>query len=601
VETILEETRKWATEYCDNQRKEHTKLKRRLQKNLTKCNDMLGEGYNDNFTLLQITNLHQRDKRTKDTQYQKEIIEDELNEIYKREIKIFNEDRNIENDLYTDTCNRAFFDDTRGNNKATIIQELRDKGNNLQKEQPSLNKIATAFWGGKGGLFKQETKRGEHEEKLLLEALIKDNKVLPAHLSETLEADKILNPRHIQKAIATLPNNKSPGIDGFPSEYFKLTCLINPKDEKGNPLMNEFCECITDSFEEQLTNGNMLDMMKEGTLSPLFKKGDRADIANYRPVTVLSTMYKILTRAMVMEMGKVITHLVSNLQGGFQKEKYMGELTRLTQDLLDFLEETEEPGILLSCDQTKAYDLVNHEFMFKVLDTMKLPKSFIDLVKLCYHDNTIRVKVNGIKGEPIKPTNGTRQGCPLAPLIYICAFQPFLSLIEQSELKGIRIPNTQGSLNTPYFIKLLAFADDMLAFLNGKQDFITFKKLLNIYEEGSGTNNNWSKTFALAKNIEEEHPIGWNPKHGTFAKSFKSLGITIGAEEEITKFIDKKILEKVKDKFNEWRSKRIPTTAQGKNLVIKNSCLSKAWHVINNQSPLGGINRISVRCRLETS
>ena len=83
---------------------------------------------------------------------------------------------------------------------------------------------------------------------------------------------------------------------------------------------------------------------------------------------------------MVISLNKAIPYLVSTSQGGFQKNKLIYELTRLIQDLIDYVQEEEDEGVIIACDQEKAYDLVNHTFMKKVLDTMGLPMSFIQLV-----------------------------------------------------------------------------------------------------------------------------------------------------------------------------------------------------------------------------
>ena len=159
----------------------------------------------------------------------------------------------------------------------------------------------------------------------------------------------------------------------------------------------------------------------------LHKKGDRRDPANYRPITVLSALYKILARSMVLSLADTIPHLVSQSQGGFQGEKYIGELSRLVQDLLTYMDDTGEDGLLLACDQAKAYDMVDHVFMEKVMIAMEIPADFIKLVQMCYTKNTVRVKINGHLAPAFSPTNGVKQGCPLSPLLYVCVI-PILPL-----------------------------------------------------------------------------------------------------------------------------------------------------------------------------
>ena len=332
----------------------------------------------------------------------------------------------------------------------------------------------------------------------------------------------------------------------------------------------------------------MLPSMREGTVSMLYKKGRRDDPANYRPITLLNATYKILARSMVLKFAEVLPYLVSQNQAGSQSEKYIGELTRMTQDLLDYVDETEGEALILSCDQEKAFDMVDHEFMAKVLSAMNVPDSFIRLVQVCYASNRLCVKVNGHLGERSAPKNGVKQGCPLSPLLYVCAFQPFLSLIALSDLQGVSCPGPLGDPGRRTTIKAQAFADDLLAFLRSTAELPLFKRLLSIYETGSGCKNNWNKSESLLRRGDARLPSGWDPAHGVQRPAVTSLGVVVGASPEVAAHWDKKTGRAVEDKFGEWCSKRVPTTSNGRNLVIRNSVLSKVWYLFYNQCPPGG-------------
>ena len=69
----------------------------------------------------------------------------------------------------------------------------------------------------------------------------------------------------------------------------------------------------------------------------LYKKGRRDDPANYRPITLLNATYKILARSMVLKFAEVLPYLVNQNQAALSPRKYIGELTRMTQDVLDRL------------------------------------------------------------------------------------------------------------------------------------------------------------------------------------------------------------------------------------------------------------------------
>ena len=590
LQWIMAETRRWAQEHVQRDSRRHVVRKQRLLRNLARCNDFLGEGCNDKCHSDEISDDGQRAARIATTRRQKADIQAELADAYRAEQRRFLEDRAIFSDRFYDTCHRGFFDDARAQQLQVPVGELRDAAGNVQTSQAALNRVASAFYGAKGGLFNRGTSRGAESEAQLLSALQRDGKRVPPHLQAMLQPEAVLDPWKVQRAIAGLPSNKAPGPDGFPSEYFKTLCLHNSKDAEGKPVINPFAECLAACYRECLQTGRLLPFMREGVVSLIHKKGCRADLENYRPITVLSASYKILARAMVLAFAEAIPYLVAPLQGGFQREKYIGELTRLVQDLLHYVDETDGEALLVACDQTKAYDLVDHEFMSKVLATMQVPDGFIRLVQCCYASNRVCIKVNGHRGQWFKPTNGVKQGCPLSPLLYICVFQTFLSTLELSDLQGVEVPGTLGDAGRPRTVKAQAFADDLLAFLRSTRELPLFKQLLGVYEDGSGSRNNWSKTEGLLVRGSAVLPGGWNKDHAVLKTAITTLGIVIGACAPVSAQWDKKVRQGVRDKLAEWRSRRVPTTSYGRNLVVKNSAMPKAWYMVPAQMPPGGLD-----------
>ena len=179
---------------------------------------------------------------------------------------------------------------------------------------------------------------------------------------------------------------------------------------------------------------------------------------------MLSTLYKIYTKCLVERMRAVLPHLIDSAQGAFQ-DNYIGELARVVQDLSSYLESEDGGGLMLFCDQAKAYDRVDWDFMFSVLETMELGDDFIAMVKLAYTNNRSRVKINGHCGKPFEPSNGVKQGCALSCFLYICVFQAFLSLLKQPDengevLKGIKIPGAFGEGEIE--LRAHAFADERI-------------------------------------------------------------------------------------------------------------------------------------------
>ena len=123
---------------------------------------------------------------------------------------------------------------------------------------------------------------------------------------------------------------------------------------------------------------------------------------------------------MALRLGEIIHHLVDSIQASFQPGKRTIDVTRMVQDIIDNCEKKHDlSGVLAFCDQEKADDRVNWDFLIAVLTRVQIPTEFINLVRLLLHDNIFHVKVNGHKGSPFKPSNGVKQGCGLCPLLYI--------------------------------------------------------------------------------------------------------------------------------------------------------------------------------------
>ena len=136
--------------------------------------------------------------------------------------------------------------------------------------------------------------------------------------------------------------------------------------------------------------------------------------------------------------------------------------------------------------------------MQQVMERMGVHHDFRRMVAIMYNSSEYKVKVNSHVGGEFKPTNGLSQGSPLSPILYLLVLQSFLSLLNTTDaLTGVHIPGEGGDEEQPAIIKALGFADDLVIFLRNADQLDEFKRLLAIYEDGSGALNSWEKTFGM--------------------------------------------------------------------------------------------------------
>jgi hypothetical protein len=123
----------------------------------------------------------------------------------------------------------------------------------------------------------------------------------------------------------------------------------------------------------------------------------------------------------------------------------------------------EIPGQLCLVDFEKAFDTVDHSFLFKTLATFGFGENLVSFVKTLYTDISSCVRNNGYSSEFFRLHNGVKQGCPLSALLFILVAEILAVAIRENEnIKGIKVDNTE--------INLSQLADDTTFYVD-KQRF----------------------------------------------------------------------------------------------------------------------------------
>lgn len=155
-------------------------------------------------------------------------------------------------------------------------------------------------------------------------------------------------------------------------------------------------------------------------MCPLYKKNDKAQMANYRPISLLNTDYKIMTKALTIKLAKAAPELIHPAQAGFIPGRHIYDHIWLSKLVIDLAEATEQDGAIVALDQEKAYDKVKHDYLWMTLQKFGLPELFVNTVRSLYSEAYTYVFVNGMKSStPFQVTRGVRQGDRPAVLLTI--------------------------------------------------------------------------------------------------------------------------------------------------------------------------------------
>ena len=165
---------------------------------------------------------------------------------------------------------------------------------------------------------------------------------------------------------------------------------------------------------------------------------------------------------------------------------------------------------ILQVDQEKAFDKIDHDFLYKTMNKIGFSSKFVQFVKILYRNNIFYVINNGYMSPPIQLLRDLRQGWPLSLPLYVIQGEITTGNINNNEnIKGVKIPNNNKEL------KISQYADNS-NFLLTEQESI--KLVINFFEKlnkATGSTINLEKTKVLLINMDQTSYI---QKHETSIK-----------------------------------------------------------------------------------
>ena len=372
--------------------------------------------------------------------------------------------------------------------------------------------------------------------------------------------DRDFSLEELRKAVEELTTGRAPGIDGLSADFYK-----------------HFWDCVgVDLYEvllESHNRGSLPTSCRRAVLSLLPKKGDLALLKNWRPVALLCTDYKILSKALSNRLKDYMETLVHMDQTYCVPGRTITDNLFLIRDVLDISNFQEIDVGVISIDQQKAFDMVHHEFLFSTLRAFGIGQGFMSWVKLLYSRTTCMVKIRGGLSRPIQVKRGIRQGCPLSGMLYNLSIEPLLCRLR-SKLTGLCLSGLQQS--SP--ITVSAYADDVTIFIKTQEDIQNLTSSLELYEKAASAKVNWGKSEALLVGRWTENIVPRLPGGLQWGKGgMKFLGVFLGTDEYKNKNWEG-LVEKVCARLSKWKWLLPQLSYRGRALVVNNLVASMLWH-----------------------
>lgn len=341
------------------------------------------------------------------------------------------------------------------------------------------------------------------------------------------ETDRPLQLGELTHSIKAMQSGKSPGPDGYPIEFYKKF------SDKLAPLLLEM-------FNDSLSRGVLPQTLTEASITLLLKPGkDSLECSGYRPISLLNSDVKILAKLLASRLELSMSHIISSDQTGFIKGRHSFSNVRRLLNIIHSPASLEVPEVIISLDAEKAFDRVEWDYLFSVLGKFGFGTKFISWIRLLYSSPKASVLTNRLQSRYFELFRGTRQGCPLSPLLFALAIEPLSIMLKAT-------PSIHGIRRWGLEHKVSLYADDLLLYVSDPVACSPhIVDLLSKFGTFSGYRLNFSKSecFPL-NNLALQLPATTLP-FPMSAPGFRYLGINITRtlpalySENFTPLVDK--------------------------------------------------------------
>jgi exonuclease III len=337
-------------------------------------------------------------------------------------------------------------------------------------------------------------------------------------------------------------------------------------------------------------NEKVTESFSSACIKLIPKKGDLTMLKNWRPISLLNCVYKVISRAVNNRLQKIAPFLLSRAQKGFVKNRYIQECLINIIEKIAHCNNNGIPALVVAIDQSRAFDTVGHNYMTAVYRFFNLGEKFISLMNGIGTNRTACIMwEDGSYSSKFDLKSGRAQGDGPSPLQYNMAEQILLFKLEfdprirpaiNLAVEASRIPDplpwfqTETNKKTN---KVEALADDTTVVIKCCFDSIlTLKNVLEKFGNLSGLECNFEKTCVMPVGGLEVIPfvidLGF-----ICTNRIKLLGLDIDNKLNFLDTVHVKTIEKIGNIIRFWS--RFNLSLPGRINIVKTLCLSQINYI----------------------
>ncbi|GJR41802.1 RNA-directed DNA polymerase, eukaryota [Tanacetum coccineum] len=401
------------------------------------------------------------------------------------------------------------------------------------------------------------------------------DKVLSQEQNDDLE--RAISKEEIKSTVWDCGTNKLPGPDGFTFEFIRK-------------YWNIICVDIEDAVFHFFNTGTFSQGCNSSFIALILKMQDAKLVKDFRPISLIGCIYKIVTKVLANRLCTIIPDLISDVQSAFVTNRQILDGPFILSELLSWYKQKKFQSLIFKVDFEKAFDSIRWDYLDEVLLNFGFGSKWRGWINGCLSSSMGSVLVNGSPTTEFKFYKGLKQGDPLSQFLFILVMESlhlaFTNVLNAGIFKGV-------TLNELLTLSHFFFADD--AVFVGKwevSNILAIVNVLKIFHMASGLKINIHKSKLIRVGVSKEEVDSAARYVGcsTFTPPFNYLGITLGNNmAKISSWDDH--INKLSTRLSKWKSKLL--SIGGRFTLIK-SVLSSIplYHMSIFKVPMGVLNNM---------
>ncbi|GKV26502.1 hypothetical protein SLEP1_g35790 [Rubroshorea leprosula] len=323
----------------------------------------------------------------------------------------------------------------------------------------------------------------------------------------------------IDEGLKSCEGNKAPGPDGYNFNLLKF-------------IWSSVREDFIAFFREFHQNSRLVRGLNSSFLTLIPKKLSPRELKDFRPISLIGCMYKLLAKVLANRLKEVMPVIISETQSAFVGGRQLVDSVLVLNEVVDEVRKRKQPAFVFKADFQKAYDCVNWSFLDWMSGAFGFGEKWRGWIKECLSTAWMSVLVNGSPTKEFEMGKGLRQGDPLSPFLFLMVGEALHGLVKKAENEGMLQGAKVGRRGLA--VSLLQFADDTVILGEAsKENILTVKAILRWFELMSGLRINFSKSCVYGFNTLDSWVRGAaGVLHCSVGKTpFVYLGMPVGGEK----------------------------------------------------------------------